>query len=44
VLALKGNQGTTYQDVVDLFADVLATGFAELVHDTHHTIDKDHGR
>jgi predicted transposase YbfD/YdcC len=44
VLALKGNQGTMYQDVVDLFADVLATGFAELVHDTHHTIDKGHGR
>lgn len=44
VLALKGNQGTLYQDVVDLFADVQATGFADLVHDSHQTVDKGHGR
>jgi predicted transposase YbfD/YdcC len=44
VLALKANQGTMYQDVVDLFDDVLTTGFADLVHDTHHTVDKGHGR
>jgi predicted transposase YbfD/YdcC len=44
VLALKANQGTMYQDVVDLFDDALTTGFAELVHDTHHSVDKGHGR
>jgi predicted transposase YbfD/YdcC len=44
VLALKDNQGTLYQDVVDLFADAETTGFAELVHDTHQTVDKGHGR
>jgi predicted transposase YbfD/YdcC len=44
VLALKDNQGTMYQDVVDLFADAETTGFAELVHDTHHSVDKGHGR
>ncbi len=32
VLALKANQGTLYQDAVDL------------VHDCHHTVDKGHGR
>jgi predicted transposase YbfD/YdcC len=44
VLALKDNQGTLYQDVVDLFADAETTGFAELVHDTHQSVDKAHGR
>jgi predicted transposase YbfD/YdcC len=44
VLALKANQGTMYQDVVDLFADAEANGFADFVHDTHHTVDKGHGR
>ena len=44
VLALKANQGTMYQDVVDLFDDVLTTGCAELVHDTHHSVDTGHGR
>ena len=44
VLALKANQGTMYQDVVDLFDDALATGFADLEHDTHRSVDKGHGR
>ena len=44
VLALKANQGTMYQDVVDLFDDAETTGFAELVHDTHCSVDKGHGR
>jgi predicted transposase YbfD/YdcC len=44
VLALKANQGSMYQDVIDLFDDALTTGFAELVHDTHHSVDKVHGR
>ena len=44
VLALKDNQGTLYQDVVDLFADAETTGFTQWVHETHHTVDKAHGR
>ncbi len=44
VLALKDNQGTMYQDVVDLFADAQANAFADYVHDTHQTVDKGHGR
>ncbi len=44
VLALKDNQGTMYQDVVELFADAETSGFAELVHDTHYSVDKAHGR
>ncbi|HEY6409835.1 MAG TPA: ISAs1 family transposase, partial [Ktedonobacteraceae bacterium] len=44
VLALKANQGTMYQDVVDLFDDALTTGFAEMEHDTHQSVDKGHGR
>jgi predicted transposase YbfD/YdcC len=44
VLALKANQGTMYQDVVDLFDDALTTGFADMEHDTHHSVDKGHGR
>lgn len=44
MLALKANQGTLYQDVVDLFADAQATGFATLVHDVYQTVGKGHGR
>ncbi len=44
VLALKGNQGTLYQDVVDLFADARSPAGADLVYDAHRTIDKGHGR
>ncbi len=44
VLALKDNQGTLYQDVVDLFTDAETTGFAEWVQDTHQSVDKGHGR
>ncbi len=44
MLALKDNQGTLYQEVVDLFADAETTGFTQWVHDTHQTVDKAHGR
>jgi predicted transposase YbfD/YdcC len=44
VLALKGNQGTLYQEVVGLFADALTTRFADLVHDDYKTVEKGHGR
>jgi predicted transposase YbfD/YdcC len=38
VLALKANQGTLYQDVVDLFADALIPRGADLVHDYQHDL------
>lgn len=44
VLALKGNQGTLARDVELMFTEGLATGFAGITHDTHTTIEKDHGR
>src|SRR2546421_15641 len=44
VLALKANQGTMYQDVVDLFADALTPQGADLLHDYHAGQDKGHGR
>jgi predicted transposase YbfD/YdcC len=44
VLALKANQGTLYQDVVDLFADVLTPQGADLLHDYYPTEDTGHGR
>jgi predicted transposase YbfD/YdcC len=44
VLALKANQGTLYQDVVDLFADALTKQGADLVLDYHPTEDTAHGR
>lgn len=44
VLALKGNQGTIHEAVVQLFDDALGNNFAHLDHDFVQTIDGDHGR
>jgi len=44
VLALKGNQGTLHADVQLFFGTAQATGFKEVPHTFHHTIDGDHGR
>jgi len=44
VLALKDNQGTLHEAVKVLFAEGRATGFADLGHTTHRTVEKDHGR
>jgi predicted transposase YbfD/YdcC len=44
VLALKDNQGTMYQDVVDLFDDALTPQGADLLHDSHTTQNSAHGR
>ena len=44
VLALKDNQGTMSQDVVDLFAEALTPQGADLLHDSHITQDSGHGR
>jgi predicted transposase YbfD/YdcC len=44
VLALKGNQGTLYQEVLDSFAQAEAAGFAGMQVDTAQQVDKGHGR
>lgn len=44
VLALKANQGTLYQETVDLFAHAQATHFDGLEHTTYRTVEKGHGR
>jgi len=44
VLALKENQGTLYQDVVEMFASAKAGTIEELVLEDVRTIEKGHGR
>jgi len=44
VLALKGNQGTLAADVELLVTEGRATAFEGIIHDTHTTTEKDHGR
>jgi len=44
VFALKGNQGTTLEDVIALFEDAKSVGFRDVEHDYHRTVDKGHGR
>lgn len=44
VLALKENQETLYHEVVHLFADAEATGFADYETDAATTVDSGHGR
>jgi predicted transposase YbfD/YdcC len=44
VLALKANQETLHQDVVELFAEARASGFAGIRHEEQETLDKGHGR
>ena len=44
VLALKGNQGTLHDDVALLFEDANKRDFQDVPHDSHQTVDGDHGR
>lgn len=44
VLALKENQESTYHEAIHLFADALATDFADYEHDMTETLDSGHGR
>ena len=44
VLALKGNQGTLYEGVKDLFAYAQEVDYQEIVSDFYQTVEKDHGR
>jgi predicted transposase YbfD/YdcC len=44
VIALKGNQGTLYDNVRDLFAYAFETNFRNITHDFNETWDTNHGR
>ena len=44
VLALKKNHNTLYEDVTLYLDDAQGSGFAEIDHDYHETVDGDHGR
>ena len=43
-LALKENQGTMYEEVVETFALALKDHFAQIQHESHRTVEKGHGR
>ncbi|MCP4428700.1 MAG: ISAs1 family transposase, partial [Chloroflexi bacterium] len=44
VLSLKGNQGQLHADVQEMFAYFEKIGFADIEHDYHKTVGKEHGR
>jgi predicted transposase YbfD/YdcC len=44
VLRLKGNQGTLYEDVQDLFAYAQEIDFQDVAYDFHKTVNGGHGR
>lgn len=44
VLSLKKNQGTLYEDVVEIFTYAQETQFKGMTWDTHRTVNKGHGR
>lgn len=44
VLALKGNQGNLYNEVIDLFEKTNTPGFKKYIHQCDTQLEKDHGR
>jgi predicted transposase YbfD/YdcC len=44
VLSVKENQPTLYREILWLFSRVEHPDYPQLLHDTHRTLDKDHGR
>lgn len=44
VLSLKGNQGQLHEDVQEMFAYFEKNEFADVEHDYHKTVGKEHGR
>jgi len=44
VLSLKGNQGNLHKEVELLFATAKQNNYKDLSHDSHTTVDGDHGR
>jgi len=44
VIALKGNQGSLHENVKLYLDDALKRNFRDVPHDSHITVEKDHGR
>ena len=44
VLSLKGNQGQLHEDVKEMFTYFEQLEFANIAHDYHKTVNKEHGR
>lgn len=44
ILSLKGNQGHLHEDVEEMFAYFEKIKFADIDHDYHKTVNKEHGR
>ncbi|NET73926.1 MAG: ISAs1 family transposase [Sphaerospermopsis sp. SIO1G2] len=44
ILSLKGNQGKLHEDVVEMFDYFEKIDFANIDHEYHKTVNKDHGR
>lgn len=44
ILSLKGNQGHLHEDVAEMFAYFEKIKFADIDHDYHKTVNKEHGR
>jgi predicted transposase YbfD/YdcC len=44
VLAVKGNQGNLFEDVIALFSHVQERSYESIVFSQHETLDGDHGR
>jgi predicted transposase YbfD/YdcC len=44
VLAVKGNQGTLYEDIEELFTGAEEVAYREVVYDYARTVNKGHGR
>ncbi len=44
ILSLKGNQGHLHKDVREMFAYFEKIDFADVAHDYHKTVGKEHGR
>jgi len=44
ILALKGNQGTSCEDVEEFVVEQKEKGFSDTAISTHNTVDGDHGR
>ncbi len=43
-MALKGNQGRLHDDIGHFFQDAVQSGFKDVDHGYHQTVDGDHGR
>lgn len=44
ILAIKGNQGNLYNEVIDIFGKIKTPEFSHYTYQTDNQVDKDHGR